>query len=203
MIYHAAIFKRRELMAKSNKSRFAIMGMLALVPKSSGYDIKKLMEGSTQYFWKESFGSIYPILGSLVKEGLIVQHEDASKSGRQKNTYELTAEGRRELEQWISKPVEMEQFRNELLLKLFFGKMVPLSTTRKHVEEFQGVLNKKAKIYLSIKDKLQSEQKNDPGLPYWLMALDFGIRQVHAALEWCESTIKQYDNLERSHVSKN
>ncbi|MBA3604138.1 MAG: PadR family transcriptional regulator, partial [Parachlamydiaceae bacterium] len=48
-------------MAKSNKSRFAIMGMLALAPKSSGYDIKKLMEGSTQYFWKESYGSIYPV----------------------------------------------------------------------------------------------------------------------------------------------
>ena len=82
-------------MAKSNKSRFAIMGMLALAPKSSGYDIKKLMEGSTQYFWKESYSSIYPVLGALIEEGLIIQHEDLSKSERQRNVYELTGEGKK------------------------------------------------------------------------------------------------------------
>lgn len=183
-------------MAKSNKSKFAIMGMLALAPKSSGYDIKKLMEGSTQYFWKESFSSIYPVLGTLIKEGLIIQHEDLSKSERQRNVYELTAEGKRELKAWLNKPVECEQFRNELLLKLFFGEFVPLSTTRKHVEEFRQTLLGKDKIYQSIKDKLQLNQKDEPGLPYWLMTLDFGLKQVKAALEWCESALKQYDKLE-------
>ena len=184
-------------MAKSNKSRFAIMGMLALVPKSSGYDIKKLMEGSTQYFWKESYSSIYPVLGALIEEGLIIKHEDLSKSERQRNVYELTAEGKRELKEWMNKPVEFEQFRNELLLKLFFGEFVPLSTTRKHVEEFQQMLIGKDKIYQTIKAKLQLDQKNEPGLPYWLMTLDFGLRQVKAALEWCESALKQYDKLEK------
>lgn len=45
-------------MAQSSKGKFAIMEVLALAPKSSGYDIKKLMEESTQYFWKESCTSI-------------------------------------------------------------------------------------------------------------------------------------------------
>ena len=184
-------------MAKSNKSRFAIMGMLALAPKSSGYDIKKLMEGSTQYFWKESYSSIYPVLGALIEEGLIIQYEDSSKSGRQRNVYELTAEGKRELKEWMSKPVECEQFRNELLLKLFFGEFVPLSTTRKHIEEFHQMLIEKDKIYQMIKNKLQLDQKNEPGLPYWIMTLDVGLKQVKAALEWCKSTLKQYDQLEK------
>ncbi len=184
-------------MAKSNKSRFAIMGMLASAPKSSGYDIKKLMEGSTQYFWKESYSSIYPVLGALIEEGLIIQHENLSKSGRQRNVYELTAKGKRELKEWMNKPVEWEQFRNELLLKLFFGEFVPLSTTRKHVEEFHQMLIGKDKIYQTIKDKLLLNQKNEPGLPYWLMTLDFGLSQVKAALEWCESALKQYDKLKK------
>jgi PadR family transcriptional regulator AphA len=184
-------------MAKSNKSRFAIMGMLALAPKSSGYDIKKLMEGSTQYFWKESYSSIYPVLSALVEEGLIMQHEDVSKSERQRNVYELTAEGRRELKEWINKPVECEQFRNELLLKLFFGEIVPPSTTRQHVEEFHRMLVGKDKLYKTIKDKLQLEHKNEPGLPYWLMTLDFGLYQVKAAKEWCVNTLKQYKKLKK------
>ncbi len=184
-------------MAKSNKSRYAIMGMLAIAPKSSGYDIKKLMEGSTQYFWKESYSSIYPVLATLVKEGLVVQHEDLSKNERQRNIYELTAAGRKELKTWLNKPVEAEQFRNELLLKLFFGEFAPVSTTRKHVEEFRQALLGKKKIYQAIQDNLQTEQKDEPGLPYWLMTLDFGLRQVKAALEWCESVLKQYDRLEK------
>lgn len=184
-------------MAKSSKSRFAIMGMLALAPKSSGYDIKKLMEQSTQYFWKESFSSIYPVLSTLIEEGLVMQHEDASKSKRQRNVYELTEEGRRELKRWIDKPVEYEQLRNELLLKLFFGETVPPATTRKHVEEFHKMLIIKDKLYKTIKDQLQSEHKNEPGLPYWLMTLDFGLSQAKAAKNWCISTLKKYKKLEK------
>ncbi len=184
-------------MAKSNKSRFAIMGMLALAPKSSGYDIKKMMEESTQYFWKESYSSIYPVLGVLIEEGLIMQHEDVSKSERQRNIYELTDVGRRELKEWLNKPVECEQFRNELLLKLFFGEIVPPSTTRQHVEEFYRMLVAKDKLYNTIRDKLQLEHKNEPGLPYWLMTLDFGLCQVKAAREWCVKALKQYKKLEK------
>jgi DNA-binding PadR family transcriptional regulator len=183
-------------MAKSNKSRFAIMGMLALAPKSSGYDIKKLMEESTQYFWKESYGSIYPVLAGLIEEGLIVQHENTSESERQRNVYELTAEGMVELKGWINKPVEYEQARNEFLLKIFFGELMPLSTSKKHVEEFQKLLIEKNKVYQTIKDKLQIEQKNGSGLSY-MLTLDYGIRQVHSALEWCQSALKQYARLEK------
>ncbi len=184
------------MMAKSNKSRYAIMGMIAIAPKSSGYDIKKLMEESTQYFWKETYSSIYPTLKELVNEGLIEEHE-VSKSGRQRNLYELTAEGKRELQAWINKPVEYEQFRNELLLKLFFGEFAAPATTRKHVEEFRLMLQEKNQIYQTIKEQLQLNHKNDSSFPYWMMTLDYGLGQVKAALEWCESTLKQYDQLEK------
>lgn len=180
-------------MAKSNKSKYAIMGMLALAPKSSGYDIKKLMEASTQYFWKESYSSIYPVLAALIKEGLIVQHEDESKSERQKNVYELTAKGKKELKEWLNKPVEYEQFRNELLLKLFFGEHASLTTARKHVQEFQQMLIAKDKMYQSIKEKLERSPKQ-AGLFYWQMTLDFGLGQVKAALEWCETALKKFGN---------
>lgn len=180
-------------MAKSNKSKFAVMGMLALVPKSSGYDIKKMMEGSTEYFWKETYSSIYPVLEALIEEGLIVKEEDLLKKARRRNVYELTEEGKKALKEWADRPVEYEQFRNELLLKLFFGELVPLTTTRKHIEEFKQMLVKKNKVFHTIKGRLQLEQKGKPGLPYWLMTLDFGLRQTKSALDWCEYVLEQYD----------
>src|SRR5579872_3449209 len=107
-------------MAKSGKSQFAILGMLALLKKSSGYDLKKHMESSTQYFWKETFSSIYPVLEDLEKQKLIVKVATLTKSDRKRNTYSLTAAGQNALESWLIGPFEDVQLRNELLLKLFF-----------------------------------------------------------------------------------
>lgn len=184
-------------MGKSCKSRYAILGMLAVAPKSSGYDIKKNMEGSTQYFWKESYGSIYPVLARLIKEGLIMQHEGSTHNGRERHVYELTKEGTKELILWLNKPVAYEQPRNELLLKLFFGEFTPLTTTRKHIEEFRQILLEKEKIFQTIRGNLLSTANEEAGLPYWLISLDYGVRQVKSALEWCESALKQHDLMEK------
>ena len=173
------------------------MGMLAIAPKSSGYDIKKMMEKSTQYFWKETFSSIYPVLNSLIDEGLIKQHASQSQNDRQRNVFELTSKGKKELKEWIDKPVEYEQSRNELLLKLFFGEFVPPSTTRKHVEEFHQMLIEKHQVFHTIKERLELDNKYDSGLPHWLMTLDFGLRQVKSAIEWCESALKKYKRMEK------
>ncbi len=48
-------------MARENKTKYALLGLLNVCP-GSGYDIKKLMEQSTSNFWNESYGQIYPIL---------------------------------------------------------------------------------------------------------------------------------------------
>ena len=185
----------RKLMAKSNKSRYAILGMLTLIPNSSGYDIKKLMESSTRYFWKETFSSIYPVLQELEKDGLILRQENPSKSDRQRHLYTLSSEGKQALKEWLAKPAELEQSRNELLLKLFFGDVVPSSISQQHLEEYQKALKDKKRIFLEIQDKLQREPHEDPGLPYRLITLDYGIRQVEAALDWCENTLKQLNKL--------
>jgi DNA-binding PadR family transcriptional regulator len=176
-------------MAKSNKSRYAILGMLRLVPNSSGYDIKKLMESSTQHFWKESYSSIYPVLQELERDGLVQRHDSPSQSDRQRHLYSLTLVGETALQSWLARPAELEQSRNELLLKLFFGDAVPSSISRQHIKEYQTVLKEKKKIFSEVKDKLQLEHDQEPGFPYWLITLDYGIRQVKAALEWCENTL--------------
>lgn len=181
-------------MAKSNKSRYALLGMLSLVPNSSGYDIKKLMESSTQYFWKESFSSIYPVLQELEKEGLVLPEDNPSKSDRQRNLYSLSPAGDQALKEWLAKPAEVEQSRNELLLKIFFGGVVPFSISKKHIEEHQAILKEKKKIFMEIREQLHRENQGEAGLPYWLMTLDYGVRHVQASLEWCEHSLKYFKN---------
>jgi len=176
-------------MAKNGKSQFAILGMLAILKKSSGYDLKKHMELSTQYFWKETFSSIYPVLEDLEEQKLIVRVDTPAKNDRKRNVYTLTPAGRDNLKNWLIEPFEDVQLRNELLLKLFFGKLVPIEVSIEHLEQYKKELKNKLYLFreieheLSIIDSLESI--------YSLITLDHGIRQVSTSLEWCDKAIKK------------
>ena len=96
-----------------------ILGMLAARPRS-GYEIKQLVDRSARFFWSASYGQIYPELKKLEKAGLI-SGDDSSTGARQRTTFRLTAEGKRAAREWIAKPPEILETRDEGLLKLFFA----------------------------------------------------------------------------------
>src|SRR5713101_9582637 len=95
---------RRYIMAKENKSKYAVLGALSNCP-GSGYDIKKMMEQSTSNFWNESYGQIYPILKQLVEEGLAASHTEKQEGKPEKYIYTLTDEGQEELRHWLIEPI--------------------------------------------------------------------------------------------------
>jgi len=188
-------------MAKSNKSRYALLGMLALFPKRSGYDLKKLMGISTQYFWKETYSSIYPILGELENEGLIAQHVSEPQGARKRKVFSLTPEGQNVLKEWLNKSPEPEQLRNELLLKLFFGEIVAPTLNKKHLEDFLKRTKNKKEMYVRIKKQLIDEEQESQGLPFWLMTMEYGLKQLQSAIEWSEETIQQLSELEKKNLN--
>jgi len=96
-----------------------ILGMLAARPRS-GYEIKGLVDTSTRFFWAASYGRIYPELKRLEREGLVTG-TDASQGDRRRTVYELTAEGRNVVGEWVADPPEVYELRDEALLKLFFA----------------------------------------------------------------------------------
>ena len=107
----------------SNKSRtkYTVLGMLSIEPMS-GYEIKQAIQRSTGFFWSESEGQIYPALAECVEKGWATYQEEATKTtSRTKKTYKITNVGKKELTSWLSKKVQPNMLRNELLLKLFFG----------------------------------------------------------------------------------
>jgi len=175
-------------MAKSGKSQFAVLGMLALLKKCSGYDLKKHMESSTQYFWRETFSSIYPILEDLEKKQLIKKIDVPTKSDRKRNLYALTRAGENVLEQWLAQTPDEIQVRNELLLKLFFGSLVPREINIKHLQDYKITITKKISAFEQIEHTLRNS--NDPDSLYSLIAVDHGIKHALASLQWCDQAIK-------------
>ena len=106
-----------------NRTSLAILGFLTLGPMS-GYDVKKMVEGSIDNFWSESFGQIYPALRRLHAQGMIEKQEHASAGGRPRHVYSIRPRGRETLSQWLHEPTPPARARVELLLKLFFGNEV-------------------------------------------------------------------------------
>lgn len=184
-------------MAKASKSRFAILGILAGAPGSSGYDIQSLMKASTNFFWKETFSSIYPVLDSLEKERLINAFEDPH-SGRKRKTYKITKKGLNALQSWLMEDVELEQARNELLLKIFFGGFNSISSSIKHVENYKQQISEKIHVVEQAKKTLPKEYPGDPGLPFWLLAVEFGLRRLQASIEWSDHALKKLKQLNQS-----
>lgn len=182
-------------MPKNGKSPFAILGMLALLKKSSGYDLKKLMESSTQHFWKETFSSIYPVLEDLEKQKLIVKLDTPRKNDRQRNVYSLTKEGHKILESWLMQPYESIQLRNELLLKLFFGNFVSIETNVKHIEQYKKELENKLALFAKIEIELSHDNSLESICKQ--ITLDHGISQVSSALQWCDKAIKKLKSIKK------
>lgn len=186
-------------MAKSGKSQFAILGMLALLKKSSGYDLKKHMESSTEYFWKETFSSIYPVLEDLENQNLIVKIDAPTRSVRKRNLYTLTPAGQDALKQWLVQAPEHAQLRNELLLKLFFGNLVSPKISIEHLTTYKKELEDKLAAFREIEHELRST--NSAESFYGLITLDHGIKQSSSSLEWCKQAIKTLKSLENQNLN--
>ena len=57
-------------MAKDRKIDLVILGLLSH-EDLTGYDIKKQIDSGISFFWKGSFGSIYPALSEMEKSGFV------------------------------------------------------------------------------------------------------------------------------------
>src|SRR5471030_3054069 len=90
-------------MARSQRTPFVILGLLALSGRRSrsGYEIKKVIDTVISSFWHESAGQIYPALEQLAASGAI-KVQAATRKGRKKTLYAITAEGRAQLRSWLA-----------------------------------------------------------------------------------------------------
>jgi len=174
----------RKMSSKENKSQYAILGILASEP-ASGYAIKKAITDSTTHFWKESDGSIYPILKRLGDEGLI---ETVQEKARNCRVYAITKAGQNALVEWLERKECDHSVRNEFLLKIFFSKHLSKEVRRVLIKQYQTNLQSKKNIYKGIETMLEKEQH--PETPFWKLTLRHGMLSVDAALTWCQEALR-------------
>jgi PadR family transcriptional regulator, regulatory protein AphA len=180
-------------MARTNKTKFAILGLLHSVPLS-GYDIKKISDTSIGYFWQENYGHIYPVLKTMKNEGLVVPEKEESKGNPPRIVYTITEKGRQEFDKWMSTRTEPDKYRMELLLKVFFGEFSSKEQIVRHLENTISWLNESLKEYQEVHTHLEKKHPKEEGSKYWLFTAKFGEKFARMQIEWCEECIAELIN---------
>lgn len=162
-----------------------VLGLLARRPLS-GYDIKTIVDRSTRFFWAASYGQIYPELKRLEEEGLI-RGEDASNGARSRRVYELTPAGREALVHWLLEDrTTTVELRDESLLRLFFGDVVPR-------EQALMVLEGRKRGHEDFLEVLR-EIQSLPGGPdptFVDLVLRWGIDFNEWGARWCQEQLER------------
>lgn len=164
-----------------------ILGMLAARPRS-GYEIKQLVDSSTGFFWAASYSQIYPELKRLAKAGLI-EGTDASQGARRRTVYKLTRKGRAAFRDWIERPPEVYELRDEGLLKLFFAGVVEPSPAAEVARDLAAHGAGTAAQLREIEATIHAAQQD--GAPYKAdrpssTVLRFGIELNEWVANWFE-----------------
>ena len=139
--------------------------------EKTGYEIKKYMENSTDYFFNTGFSSIYPKFKKLEKDGR-VRVSQKIKNGKLNKVYSLTDDGRTAFLDWLEKKPAISRIRDEALLKVFFFDHLDKAARHNQLEDHVKELKNRVQTLKDIKARFKSR-----GLEPWKMeTLDFGIR---------------------------
>ena len=102
------------------QAKFVALALLREKPMT-GYEIKKQFEGVIAFFYDGSYGSVYPTLKNLEEQGCIEKRTIVQADRPNKHEFSITEDGRRMLEQFFAQPLEEDDVRSEICMRLYFG----------------------------------------------------------------------------------
>ena len=168
-------------MVKLTPTARVILGMLKLGART-GYDIKRVTEFSTRFFWGASYGQIYPELRKLERRGLI-EGEHAPRGAIARRAYRLTEAGEAALHEWLTDRENwIFEYRDEPLLRLFFGDLIAREEVLANVQATREWWERTAGEFREIEPNALGEAEE--GQIYPLTALRFGIGFADWVADW-------------------
>lgn len=162
----------------------SILAVLSFRP-SSGYDIKNEFEHKAAgLYWGLSYGSLYPKLNKLEKDGFIETVETDSE-GRRRKLYELTGKGWLELENWLAQTPAPPSIKDELFMKMAaWHKEMDLSTLSGHLK-IRKTESKELLSYINQWKENKTSFINSVGM----LAIRYAELKLEAELQWLEEAI--------------
>lgn len=153
--------------------------------EASGYDIKKWFEGAFSHFFAAGFGSIYPALAELAREGLIEGSGVEQEKRPAKKVYRLTAQGRALLLAELSATAPRHKVRSEFLVLMFFADLLPPERLAEVFAERKGDIEQKI---AEVEGLINTCDELSPGMRF---CAGYGLSQLYAGLAFIEQNEAQ------------
>jgi DNA-binding PadR family transcriptional regulator len=174
---------------------YVILGLLTF-REMSGYDLKQLINKSiTHFYWSPAKSQIYGELRRLESHGLVTMREVPQTLRPDKRLYQITPEGTEAMLQWLrSSGVEPDSYKSALLLKTFFGHMLPHDVTLGLLEERRKQIAQELtmceKRTAELQEKMPGSEADDETF-FPLLTLRRSITLCQADLQWLDDAIEQ------------
>ncbi|WP_414551838.1 PadR family transcriptional regulator [Anabaena sp. CCY 0017] len=166
----------------------AIASILLQSPRT-GYDLSKEFNEKVSCYWQATSQQIYRELARMQEKNW-VEVEVLPQSVRpDKKIYSLTDVGRQELISWIAEPSEATAIRENLLVKVRSGFIVPEDILIREIERRKQFHQQKLEYYRSR--ELEFGDLNHLSRPerHIYLTLRCGIRYETMWIEWCDEAI--------------
>jgi DNA-binding PadR family transcriptional regulator len=93
--------------------------------EASGYELRKRFEEAFNHFQTAGYGSIYPALARLQREGAVVCREEQATGRRARKVYRLTPQGRSRLIEALLETEPSEHCRSDFVGLVFLAHLLP------------------------------------------------------------------------------
>jgi DNA-binding PadR family transcriptional regulator len=179
--------------------KYVILGCLNYQPMS-GYDLKQFTDRSTSNFWHAELSQIYVTLKALEKDGLVTSTAVPQEGRPERRVYVLTDSGRQALDDWLRVPfAEIDQYKDTLLLKLFFSARLDKSAILAQLHLQRGLHQRLIdQFHAETADIIAQTVEKVPELRkdalLWDATRRFGEMTEETYLRWLDETIQMVEN---------
>jgi len=172
--------------------KYAMLGILA-EQDLHGYDLKSCFDEKVGDFWSLNYGQIYSTLDRLEKEDLVTHDRQTQDKRPDRKIYSITPKGRKELEEWLSSPVnKVRALRDEFFIKLVFMDKRNPAPVLDLIEKQKALYLRQMNRLTHQKVALKKQPKKLDSLTTELL-MDAGLFHAEADIKWlslCESKIR-------------
>ena len=121
--------------------------------EASGYDLKKEFESSFSHFFAAGYGSIYPALNALARDGLVECRHIPQDGKPDRKVYKITEAGREQLLAALENPCPSHKVRSEFLATMCFSHLM----SREQIETVLQNRIKEAADYLQLFKQFETD----------------------------------------------
>jgi len=167
------------------ETTYALLGLIDKLPNSSGHELASAADRSFAHFWPISRTLLYRELNRLVQLGWVAASRIEQTRVPSKWIYEVTADGRRALVDWLSRASSASgSYRSGVLLRFFFAHRMDTNQVQALLEDYRASLRSQGDDFAAIVAKLAST----PGQAARIGRLTalHGLRTAEARLEWVD-----------------